>query len=295
MKGKEEFSAAIKQVRSATGVLPPEGRKITDDALKVVERFAGSLRRERSALKQQNETQFSALAELKGRVRRGEAEIARLERAASEQQADFERLLRRTSVPGIRLPGGERSDASFFILKAQCLACSLHFLLCTKSPESHSGETLHCPECGQHDGTFLTWIDEVKGFIFELVPGRSVLIGSPDISVSTHDLAMSMNMPRQTIFQGGIDVKPDVLMGSLCRLYAQHPEQGKSPRKQIIYEDFTKDGKVIYFTFSVNLGEGRLLDGCMIPDSNRSREEQVRDLMNASVALKRYALESRGR
>lgn len=64
------------------------------------------------------------------------------------------------------------TDAEYWRVKAKCMQCSLHFLLCTWSPEQHSASTLHCPECGQHAGNFMVWREQAPGYIFETVPGK---------------------------------------------------------------------------------------------------------------------------
>ena len=65
---------------------------------------------------------------------------------------------------------------SFTEVKAKCLTCSLHFIVCTEHPERHSGETLFCPECGAHEGKFTVWKKpSVSPFIFDAVPGGEYL------------------------------------------------------------------------------------------------------------------------
>lgn len=61
----------------------------------------------------------------------------------------------------------------FTLKKAKCMRCSLHFMLCTWEPSRHSAATLHCPECGQHQGGFLVWEQLERGFIFQFVPGSA--------------------------------------------------------------------------------------------------------------------------
>lgn len=60
-------------------------------------------------------------------------------------------------------------------LKAKCLKCNLHFLICTEHPETYSKETLFCPECGQHEGNFVTWSEVGPGPIYREVPGDAPL------------------------------------------------------------------------------------------------------------------------
>lgn len=62
-------------------------------------------------------------------------------------------------------------------VKAKCLVCNLHFLLCTWTPDKHATESLYCPECGQHDGLFCLWREDVPAPICTVVPGRAQLCG----------------------------------------------------------------------------------------------------------------------
>ena len=179
MNDKERFRAAIETLRNATKALPVEQRSPAINAANTVERFAGELRRQSSVLKREIETNRNDLAEMKRRVNQATSELAKHDQRAEEQRKEFEQSLRDANRPGIRLPSAATSEASFTVIKAKCLACSLHFLIPTWHPERHTNETLHCPECGQQQGAFLVWQDEVHGFIFELVPGSSQFIGHP--------------------------------------------------------------------------------------------------------------------
>lgn len=58
-------------------------------------------------------------------------------------------------------------------LKAKCLECGLHFIVCTERAETHNAGTLYCPECGQRHGQYLTWLTTVDAPIHESVPGDS--------------------------------------------------------------------------------------------------------------------------
>lgn len=68
-------------------------------------------------------------------------------------------------------------EALFHWIKVKCMQCSLHFMIATDSPEQHTNGSIHCPECGQHEGHFLVWAEPGKGFIFQHVPGQAQLIG----------------------------------------------------------------------------------------------------------------------
>lgn len=68
------------------------------------------------------------------------------------------------------------ANPSFITVKAKCMACGLHFVVCTWEPENHNARTLHCPECGQHRGAFMVWQQRMFGFIFQTVPGSGTEI-----------------------------------------------------------------------------------------------------------------------
>jgi hypothetical protein len=65
------------------------------------------------------------------------------------------------------------TNATYYRVKAKCLVCSLHFVLCSWHPERHNAKSLHCPECGQHEGQFLTWQEQVTGTVGQEVPGNA--------------------------------------------------------------------------------------------------------------------------
>jgi hypothetical protein len=67
------------------------------------------------------------------------------------------------------------SDATYTRIKAKCLNCSLHFVLCSWYPERHSAKSLYCPECGQHQGQFIVWTERVSGSVVQEVPGNATL------------------------------------------------------------------------------------------------------------------------
>ncbi len=65
--------------------------------------------------------------------------------------------------------------ACYWLVKAKCLACGLHLVLCTDRPDEHRRRSLHCPECGQAAGAFVVWLEEAAGFIWQMVPGGAAL------------------------------------------------------------------------------------------------------------------------
>ncbi|SHN73505.1 HNH endonuclease [Bradyrhizobium erythrophlei] len=75
------------------------------------------------------------------------------------------------------------ANPRYTMLKAKCLHCSLHFIVCTDFPERHSHATLICPECGQQQGAFLIWHQQMFGFIFQSVPGRQQAVAGAGIDL----------------------------------------------------------------------------------------------------------------
>lgn len=60
-------------------------------------------------------------------------------------------------------------------VKCKCLKCGVHFVVCTWHAEKHATESLHCPECGQHEGLFCLWREDVPAPICTVVPGAAML------------------------------------------------------------------------------------------------------------------------
>ena len=77
------------------------------------------------------------------------------------------------------------ANPSYTLVKAKCLRCSLHFIVCTEYPERHSARTLVCPECGQREGLYITWYQRMFGFIFQFVPGRQQRVAGTTIELET--------------------------------------------------------------------------------------------------------------
>ena len=66
------------------------------------------------------------------------------------------------------------NDSTYTRIKAKCLNCSLHFVLCSWHPERHTAASLFCPECGQHEGQFMLWTERVSGAVVQEVPGNAI-------------------------------------------------------------------------------------------------------------------------
>jgi DNA-directed RNA polymerase subunit RPC12/RpoP len=65
------------------------------------------------------------------------------------------------------------TTTSYYQHKFKCLECSLHYLVCSDYEEfPQNASRVYCPECGS-TGAKLRWVDEVEGFIFQLVGGNS--------------------------------------------------------------------------------------------------------------------------
>lgn len=58
-------------------------------------------------------------------------------------------------------------------VKCKCLNCTLHFVVCTWQSEHYKAGNLYCPGCGQHEGHFAVWVEQVEGQISQEVPGNA--------------------------------------------------------------------------------------------------------------------------
>ncbi len=74
-------------------------------------------------------------------------------------------------------------NPSYVTVRSKCLSCGLHFVVCTWDASRHSAKTLHCPECGEHSGKFITWFKKMFGFIFQMVPGAGQVIGGATVDL----------------------------------------------------------------------------------------------------------------
>ena len=74
-------------------------------------------------------------------------------------------------------------SVSYWQKRIKCLACGLHFIVCTDFREwpdkgttrdQQLGEATgltQCPECGSSSSPKIVYTKEVEGFIFQAVPG----------------------------------------------------------------------------------------------------------------------------
>lgn len=90
----------------------------------------------------------------------------------------------RSSLLDVSGPGVRLCCRMPYRLKAKCLGCNLHFIVYTWDRDKHSRQTLYCPECGRHDGNFLTWRDEDAGEIHQEVPGTTPATQDMDVTLA---------------------------------------------------------------------------------------------------------------
>lgn len=70
----------------------------------------------------------------------------------------------------------DETTLNFHHFKIKCLACSLHYTVCSDHESWHTREATYCPECGSV-GPKLCWHELATGFIFDHVPGTSDRLG----------------------------------------------------------------------------------------------------------------------
>ena len=170
---KANYKAAMAELRE---ICPPENQSL----LSQVDRYTGHLRREKASLSRHIDELKRTVAAKEAQIddlrplQRLHGEIARLEKSKDrlEKQRD---QLRQVVKDWQEI---EEKKSNFVKVKAKCLKCSLHFIVCTWSPERHTAQTLVCPECGQHRGQFLVWKEvPSEALIYQAVPGTTPLSG----------------------------------------------------------------------------------------------------------------------
>ena len=179
-KLKKQYQQAMSDLRDALAGDDEHLSRLND-----VHRFSGELRRSNSQLKLTVDSLESSVSSMRKHKHDADA----LERRVTETIANSDQLERKCKklnqslgklqceVDELRPLAREATrysdTSSFVLLKAKCLECSLHFMLCTEHRDEHSASSLYCPECGQHAGGFMVWEERAKGWIFQHVPGKA--------------------------------------------------------------------------------------------------------------------------
>ncbi len=177
---KEEYHQALNQIRkilaepSISASIQSEGAQALDQ----IDRFAGELRQAVASLQRKYADIQQHATGRTSQLHEASAAIAQAQKDTCKLKAEREQWERRCSELQAEIDRNTLPDlGDFTMVKAKCLACGLHFMLCTDTPHQHTLDTLHCPECGQHDGHYLVWHEPGRGFIFQNVPGKAALVG----------------------------------------------------------------------------------------------------------------------
>ena len=175
-KTKEAYRQALNQIRKILGEpgisasLQREGAQALDQ----IDRFAGELRRDVANFHRKYADLQEQVTSRTNQLNVASAAIAHAKKDACKLKEEREQLERHCSELQAEINRNLLPDLGVFtMVKAKCLACGLHFTLCTEDPLQHTVDTLHCPECGQHDGHHLVWQEPGRGFIFQNVPGKA--------------------------------------------------------------------------------------------------------------------------
>ncbi len=173
MADKTQFKQAMADLREAC-----QGGKDELLLLSQVERFSGELRREKASLSRRIDELERTVASKDGQIEslkpltRLHDQIAELEKGKAKLEKERDDL----RVVVKEWHEIDEDQSTFVKVKAKCMRCSLHFVVCTHRPEDHSARTLTCPECGQRKGQFLVWKETpAEMFIFQSVPGGTPL------------------------------------------------------------------------------------------------------------------------
>lgn len=179
MADKTQFKQAMADLRDAC-----HGKEGELSLLSQVERYSGELRREKASLTRRIEELERAVASKDGQIESLKP-LTRLHDQIAELKNDKAKLEKERDDLRVVVKEWheiEEDQSTFVRVKAKCMRCSLHFVVCTHRPEVHSARTLTCPECGQRKGQFLVWKETPADmFIFQSVPGETPLseFGTP--------------------------------------------------------------------------------------------------------------------
>lgn len=179
MNSKENYKKAVRSLADILSEVRSDGGAHPKRHLDDIHRYCGELRRKVTLLSDE-------VAQLQGVVKRLESlpcKVEQLERTKSELEnskkllsSQKDQLERRVQeVESLIQVNGRYSDVEDHTqIKVKCLECALHFTIFSWYPDRHNCGSIHCPECGQHDGQYLIWHEDGNGFIFQNVPGDAV-------------------------------------------------------------------------------------------------------------------------
>ena len=185
---KKKYEDAVAEIKAIVEKTSPPA--VAARLLKDINLYPVELRRDKAALTdrvQELEREMSALRRELDRCSAlaGELEVARARALNLESRnaaLDAELRACTDTIEGLKARLREceaamvSGESTFTFIKAKCLACHLHFTLCTWTPDRHGPDSLYCPECGQHTGQFVIWAEPGAGFIFQHVPGKAPLM-----------------------------------------------------------------------------------------------------------------------
>jgi hypothetical protein len=173
MADKSQFKQAMADLREACHGEQEELRLLSQ-----VERYSGELRREKASLTRRIDELERTVAS-KDRQIESLKPLTRLHDQIAELEKNKAKLERERDDLRVVVKEWHEIDedqSTFVKVKAKCMRCSLHFIVCTERPETHSARTLTCPECGQHKGSFFVWKETpAEQFICQSVPGTTPL------------------------------------------------------------------------------------------------------------------------
>jgi DNA repair exonuclease SbcCD ATPase subunit len=185
-KIEDQYEEALERLKEIGAEAGLEG---LEPLLRSIDRFNGELRRKNAAARATAEQFEAQVREMQARLaeRKGLAmEVETL--AAKNRVLKKENGRLRDSLAGLEGQLAEQAQrvfknaddmvagaSTFTKVKAKCLVCGLHFIVCTWSPDDHTAASLRCPECGQRSGRYIVWKEPGPGFIFQHVPGGAKL------------------------------------------------------------------------------------------------------------------------
>ena len=174
---KDNYKVAMSELRES---IKPEHIPFLDQ----IDRYTGELRRQAGTLRSRIDELQGTVDSQRGKINdlaRFQDKVASLEKQLASGKKEREQLAGEIQEVRQLMPEWQEIDdakSAFVKVKAKCMNCGLHFVLCTVEPERHGAATIHCPECGQHRGYFMVWQEVPKEILIcQLVPGHDQLVG----------------------------------------------------------------------------------------------------------------------
>ena len=177
---KEAYRQAVNQIHQILS--EPEisaSQRGGVQALIKFDRFVGELRRDVATLHRQHADLQEQVTTRRNQLCEGNAALANTQKEACKYKTEREQWERHSSELQAQIDRNTLPDLGIFTLvKVKCLACGLHFIVCTEYPDNTRFTLFTVLNVVTHDGRYLVWQEPGRGFIFQHVPGKAAGVRS---------------------------------------------------------------------------------------------------------------------